>query len=52
MTMNPQLQDTHRPAELLQRQRQAFDALPFPDLAQRKAKLRRLVAAQIGRAHV
>ena len=45
MTMNPQPQDTHRPAELLQRQRQAFDALPFPDLAQRKAKLRRLVAA-------
>jgi len=45
MTMNPQPQDTHRPAALLQRQRQAFDALPFPDLAQRKAKLRRLVAA-------
>ena len=39
------LQEPPDPADLLQRQRQAFNAAPFPDLAQRKSKLRRLIAA-------
>jgi coniferyl-aldehyde dehydrogenase len=34
-----------RMRELFDRQRKAFDAAPFPDLASRKANLRKLIAA-------